>query len=51
MAGFNNMANILGGNVMVIFSKRLKYLIEKTGTFVKIRRFYYISPLYISLQK
>ena len=41
--GFNNkvdnMTNILGGNVMVFLSIRLNYLVKKTGTFLKIRRF------------
>ena len=35
-AKVNNMTNILGKNVIVSLSIRLKYLREKTGTFVKI---------------
>ena len=38
-ANVNNMANILGGNAMIFFSIRPKYLVEKTGTFVEVRRF------------
>ena len=38
-AKMNNMANILDGTVMVLLSMCLKYLMNKTGTFVKIRRF------------
>ena len=34
-----DMVNILGGNVMPFFYAFLKYLMEKTGTFVQIRTF------------
>ena len=44
-SGFNNkvenMTNILGGNVIVFLSIRLNYLVEKTGTFLKIGDFWY----------
>ena len=38
-AEVNNMSNILGGNVKVLLSIRLDYLMKKTGMFVKIWRF------------